>query len=220
MKLKPRFTAILATVGLVALVVGSGLVISGEVQRIRGDQRFRSAQVALKQGIELFDDSANQVGDSDNSAAPGSEDSGPRPDLSADVSAIARVRIPSIGVDAATLEFKSSTDLEFGLAWMPESARLGTTGTSVVVGHRTLFGAPLREADQIAGGDKIVVTSIGGTTATYSVRSIHYRRPTESYADLVADAGATRLLLVTCHPEYSTEFRLLVVADADVDAQG
>ena len=220
MKLKPTFTAILATIGLVALAAGAGLVISGEVQRIRGDQRFRSAQVALKQGIELFDDSSDQVGDSDKSAATSSGDSGPQPNFAADSSAIARVRIPSIGVDAATLEFKSSIDLERGLAWMPESASLGTTGTSVVVGHRTLFGAPLRKADQIARGDNIFVTTVGGATVTYAVKSSHYRRPTESYADLVADAGVNRLLLVTCHPEYSTEFRLLVVADADVDAQG
>lgn len=220
MKLKPKFTGMLATIGLVALVVGAGLVVSGEVLRIRGDQRFRSAQVALKQGIELFDDTSDPVGDSDKSAATSSEESGPQPDVTADTSAIARVRIPSIGVDVATLEFKSSTDLERGLAWMPESAGLGTTGTSVVVGHRTLFGAPLRKADQIARGDNILVTTVGGATVTYSVKSTHYRRPTESYADLVADAGVTRLLLVTCHPEHSTEFRLLVVADADVDAQG
>jgi LPXTG-site transpeptidase (sortase) family protein len=96
---------------------------------------------------------------------------------------------------------------------MPQSAALGDEGAAIVVGHRTLFGAPLRRADQLKPGDPVTLLLPDGTTRDYQVRLTSIRRPTESFEDLVAGSSTSRIVIVTCHPEDSTDFRLLVVAD-------
>lgn len=198
--------------------MGAGLIVKGEVDRSRDDAQFRSAQAALKLGMGVFDDLSDEIAATAGNDSATSAPSTGGTTKSLDRPAIARLRIATIGVDIATLAFTGVDDLELGLTWMPDSAPLGTPGTSIVVGHRTLFGAPLREADQLVAGDEIEVTAADGTRSTYVVRTKHIRRPQESFADLVSNADTQRLLLVTCHPEHSTEFRLLVVAD--VGGQG
>ena len=203
-----------ATVGACSLLAGAGLIVKGEIDRMRDDARFRAAQAALKSGIGVFDGLSDEIArsKSDESVASGQ----PAGQSSADLGgrAIARLRVEKIGLDVAALAFTEEEDLELGLTWMPDSAPLGAPGTSVVVGHRTLFGAPLKEVDQLVAGDEIEVIGTDGTRSSYFVRSKHIRRPQESFADLITSADTRRLLLVTCHPEHSTEFRLLVVADA------
>lgn len=220
-ELRPRMTVNRARVvsrtlvffGAVALLAGVALVVKGEIERARGDARFRAAQTALKEGVEIFDQSPIEDATKDRAKNPGATTSSPSR-IGADVpSAIARVQIEGIGVDVATVRYNTMEDLEIGLGWMPESAAPGEPGTSIVVGHRTLFGAPLVRADEIAVGDEISVGNAAGVVSVYVVRGTYIRRPSDTFADLIASSDTTRLLLVTCHPEHSTEFRLLVVAD-------
>lgn len=208
--------------GLVAATLGGGLVLQGEVQRARSDERFREAQKALKAGIEVFSDDTALEDDftqdpnvGQRSSATTIQDSASATDKSDATSmrAIGRLQIPKIGLDVAMVRYGRYADLEIGLAWMPQSAALGSEGASVIIGHRTLFGAPLRHADDLKQGDQVYLLLPDGSSRTYQVRVTLIRKPSENYSDLLSGDSASRIVLVTCHPENSTDFRLIVVAD-------
>lgn len=213
---------IVLIIGVFAALFGAGLVLQGEVQRARDDERFRETQAALKAGIEVFSDDAalnddltqdpgvSRQGSSTTLGNPDESDT--QPEVEA-IRSIGRLQIPKIGLDAAMLRYGRYADLEIGLGWMPQSAALGDEGAAIVVGHRTLFGAPLRRADQLKPGDPVMLLLPDGTTRDYQVRLTSIRRPTETFEDLVAGSSTSRIVIVTCHPEDSTDFRLLVVAD-------
>jgi sortase A len=208
--------------GLVAAMLGAGLVLQGEIQRARDDQRFREAQEALKAGIEVFSDDTARTDDfaqgpngGQQTSATTIQDSasGTEKSTGASMRAIGRLQIPKIGLDVAMVRYGRYADLEIGLAWMPQSAALGADGASVIIGHRTLFGAPLRHVDDLKQGDPMYLFLPDGSSRTYRVRVTLVRKPSENYNDLLSGDAASRIVLVTCHPENSTDFRLIVVAD-------
>jgi LPXTG-site transpeptidase (sortase) family protein len=214
--------------GVLGVTLGVGLVVQGEVQRARDDERFRKTQEALKAGVDVFSDGGAVADDLTQDPnlgqePPAAEESPTSEgDASLDVAtqsegavlrSIGRLQIPKIGLDAATLRYGKYADLEIGLGWMPQSAALGADGAAIVVGHRTLFGAPLRRADELKPGDPIYLQLPDGTTVTYEVKLTSIRKPTETFGDVLSEGGTSRLVIVTCHPEDSTDFRLLVVAD-------
>ena len=203
-------------------------MVQGEVQRARDDERFRKTQEALKAGVDVFSDGGAVADDLTQDPNLGQEPPAAAEspisegDASSDVAtqsegavlrSIGRLQIPKIGLDAATLRYGRYADLEIGLGWMPQSAALGADGAAIVVGHRTLFGAPLRRADELKPGDPIYLQLPDGTTVTYEVKLTSIRKPTETFGDVLSEGDASRLVIVTCHPEDSTDFRLLVVAD-------
>ncbi len=219
---------IVLIIGVFAALFGAGLVLQGEVQRARDDERFRETQAALKAGIDVFSDGGDVADDLTQDPNLGQEPSAATEpqtsegDATSDIAtqsegavlrSIGRLQIPKIGLDAATLRYGRYADLEIGLGWMPQSAALGADGAAIVVGHRTLFGAPLRRADELKPGDPLYLQLPDGPTVTYEVRLTSIRRPTETFDDLLSNGDASRLVIVTCHPEDSTDFRLLVVAD-------
>ena len=214
--------------GVLGVTLGVGLVVQGEVQRARDDERFRKTQEALKAGVDVFSDGGAVADDLTQDPNLGQEPPAAAEspisegDGSSDVAtqsegavlrSIGRLQIPKIGLDAATLRYGKYADLEIGLGWMPQSAALGADGAAIVVGHRTLFGAPLRRADELKPGDPIYLQLPDGTTVTYEVKLTSIRKPTETFGDVLSEGDASRLVIVTCHPEDSTDFRLLVVAD-------
>ena len=214
--------------GVLGVTLGVGLVVQGEVQRARDDERFRKTQEALKAGVDVFSDGGAVADDLTQDPNLGQEppaaEESPTPEVDASsddatqsegavLRSIGRLQIPKIGLDVATLRYGKYADLEIGLGWMPQSAALGADGAAIVVGHRTLFGAPLRRADELKPGDPIYLQLPNGTTVTYEVKLTSIRKPRETLGDVLSEGDASRLVIVTCHPEDSTDFRLLVVAD-------
>lgn len=227
-KSSQRSWRIIFLFGVIGVALGVGLVVQGEVQRARDDERFRKTQDALKAGIDVFSDdrdlTADHTQDPNLAQVPPAAVASPTPegDVTPDAAtqsegaalrSIGRLMIPKIGLDAATIRYGGYADLEIGLGWMPQSSALGADGAAIVVGHRTLFGAPLRRTDELKPGDPIYLQLPNGTTVTYEVKLTSIRKPTETFGDLLSEDDASRLVIVTCHPEDSTDFRLLVVAD-------
>lgn len=192
------------------------MVIKGEIDRRQGDEKFEQAQQVLRESIDVVGEAESNSpqtttpGESSNPAATSDPTAGGR--------AIARFQIPKIDLDVVAVRYGRYADLEFGLGWMPESAPVGTPGTSIVVGHRTLFGSPLRRSDELQQGDTFTVTLASGEVLEYVIKRTSIRRPSDSFSDVIAESSVTRLVLVTCHPDDSTEFRLLVVADVVASA--
>jgi sortase A len=86
----------------------------------------------------------------------------------------------------------------------------GQPGNAAIAGHRTTYGAPFFNLNELASGDHIFVTTAQGPFE-YRVRETKVVHPSEvSVLDPTKD---NRLTLTTCNPRFSASERLVVVAD-------
>ena len=81
----------------------------------------------------------------------------------------ARSSIAAIGVDWTFVEGVSVADLKNGPGHYPETPWPGQEGNAAIAGHRTTYGQPFHDLDQLVPGDEIVVTTLQGQF-TYEVR--------------------------------------------------
>jgi sortase A len=132
---------------------------------------------------------------------------------------LAVLRIPRFGAAYApvVVEGVSTHDLELGPGHYPGTALPGQVGNFVVSGHRTTYGHPFTDLDQLRVGDPVVVET-RDSWFTYSVTSTRVVPPTQTGVVLpVPDqptATPTQRLLTftTCNPKYSASTRLIVLA--------
>ncbi|MFZ4504758.1 MAG: class E sortase [Microbacteriaceae bacterium] len=100
-----------------------------------------------------------------------------------------------------------------GLGHYPQTNELGELGNFAIAGHRTTFGAPLGNIDQLRVGDRLYVESEAGWYV-YRFRNLEYVWP-KDVAVLKpvpwSKAAATdRLLTLTsCHPKLSSAERVI-----------
>lgn len=123
------------------------------------------------------------------------------------------IRIPTIERLAegwTVVEGVTRADLRNGAGHMPTTPLPGQPGNAVISGHRTTYGAPFHELDQLEPGDLIEVETALGVH-TYAVRESIIVRPTELW--VVGDRPGGWLTLTTCHPKYSARQRLIVFAE-------
>jgi sortase A len=127
--------------------------------------------------------------------------------------AFAIIRVPSIDrlKDGwAIVEGVSRTDLKNGIGHMPNTPLPGQPGNSVMSGHRTTYGAPFHEFDELSIGDVIEVeTGLG--VHTYEVRETIIVEPTAIW--VTGEREGAWLTLTTCHPKFSSRKRLVVFAE-------
>lgn len=140
---------------------------------------------------------------------------------------IGRIMAPSIGLDKFIVEGAAATELRSAIGRYRGTAFLGDKGNVALAGHRTTYGAPFGRIGELLPGDKInVLTPVG--TAIYevmdpvvasklwagTVRAIGggYAIVGPSDEFVLADVGDNRLTLTACHPKFSAEERIIVVA--------
>jgi len=123
--------------------------------------------------------------------------------------AVARLVIPKIGVDKIVVEGVGRRDLQKGPGHYPGTPLPGQPGNAAIAGHRTTFGAPFQDVDELVPGDEILVTTRQGSFR-YEVFSTEIVLP--SQVEVVEDQGDDRLTLTSCHPEYSARERIIVSA--------
>lgn len=123
------------------------------------------------------------------------------------------IRIPTLErlVDGwSVVEGVSRLDLRNGAGHMPTTPLPGQPGNAVISGHRTTYGAPFHELDELIPGDLIEIeTAIG--VHVYEVRESLIVRPTELW--VTGERPGAWLTLTTCHPKYSARQRLIVFAE-------
>jgi sortase A len=153
-----------------------------------------------------------------------------------DGDAVARIEIPSIGVDKIVVNGVQVADLRKGPGQYPGTAAVGTPGNSSIAGHRTTYGAPFNRIDELDPGDEIHVTGILGRF-TYRVMAPATAYPGQidtvdsqgaghvivrpSATWVLGDFGDNRVTLTACHPKLSSRQRIIVAAelvDAPVEA--
>jgi len=126
--------------------------------------------------------------------------------------AIARLIIPDISVDWIVVEGVSKDDLKKGPGHFRESPMPGQLGNAALAGHRTTYGAPFGNINELEPGDLIVAITAAGTF-TYAVTDTVVVRPDE-YSSVIptVDPTVATLALVTCHPKWSSTERMVVNA--------
>ena len=125
---------------------------------------------------------------------------------------IARLRIASIDLDVYVVQGVGKDDLSKGPGHFGETPMPGQLGNSAIAGHRTTYGAPFGDLDELQPGDLIQVSTIAGEF-TYSVTETVIVDPSEYDAVIpTVDPTIAILSLVTCHPEYSSRQRMVVKA--------
>ena len=83
----------------------------------------------------------------------------------------ARLIIDRIELDAVIFEGVDRTTLKSGPGHMPGTPLPGQPGNAVISGHRTTYGRPFYDLDQLVVGDEIEVETALGIS-TYAVRDI------------------------------------------------
>jgi len=130
----------------------------------------------------------------------------------ADTRPVARLTVPSRGVELFVLAGTSGRSLAFGPGHVDGTAMPGSSGNSVIVAHRDTHFAFLRELDPQS---EIAIEDLKGRVTRYRVREV-----------AVVDKGDTRVLdaadspqltLITCWPfdavAPGTPWRYVVIAD-------
>lgn len=147
---------------------------------------------------------------------------GNRPDRVAPVAveegqALARIRIPAIGVDKLVVSGVSVEDLRKGPGHYRSTPQPGYAGNTAIAGHRTTYGAPFGDIDKLVPGDDIEITTVHGTWhylvmgAPDDPTSGHFIvAPEDTW--VLKDFGDNRLTLSACHPKFSASQRIIVTA--------
>jgi sortase A len=122
---------------------------------------------------------------------------------------LGRIRIPKIGVSDVFVEGTDAGDLRRGPGHYPATPLPGQRGTVAIAGHRTTYGAPFHDVDDLRRGDRIELTMPYGRF-TYRVERTRIVAPTAT--DVTDRVGYDRLVLSACHPLYSAAERIIVFA--------
>jgi sortase A len=123
--------------------------------------------------------------------------------------AIGRIDIPAIDVDEYLVEGTDTKDLRKGPGHYPDTPLPGEPGTAAIAGHRTTYGAPFRNIDDLRRGDRILVETPFGR---YGYRVERTRIVDDQDLSVLERVGHERLVLSACHPLYSAEQRVIVFA--------
>ena len=122
---------------------------------------------------------------------------------------LGRIRIPRIGVDEIFVEGTGTADLRRGPGHYPDTPLPGQRGTVAIAGHRTTYGAPFHDVDDLRRGDAIVLAMPYGRF-TYRVQRTRIVEPTAT--EVTDPVGYDRLVLSACHPLYSAAQRIIMFA--------
>jgi sortase A len=134
--------------------------------------------------------------------------------------AVARIQIPKIGVDSIVVNGVSRDDLRKGPGHYPDTPLPGQFGNAAIAGHRTTYGAPFGDLDQLNPGDLIQVRTLQGNfkyrvTEQLVVKpsDVQVIDPTPVDADDFSKGFEPTLTLTTCNPKYSAAQRLVIKAN-------
>lgn len=121
--------------------------------------------------------------------------------------ALGRIVIPTASIDWVLVQGVNPNHLKKGPGHMPGTPMPGQYGNAVISGHRTTYGGPFGNLDRMAPGDRFTVETLIGVH-TYQVVSVELVRPTDTW--VVQPMDGAWLTLITCHPKYTSQQRMIV----------
>ena len=125
---------------------------------------------------------------------------------------VGQITIPRIGLDGwKIVQGVSVRQLKRGVGHYPRTPLPGQEGNPALAGHRTAYGAPFEDIDDLRPGDEIVVETLAQGRFRYEVTGTRVVSPSE--VSVLADQGDDRLTLTACDPKYSARRRIVVSAE-------
>jgi sortase A len=123
---------------------------------------------------------------------------------------LTRIKIPALGVDAVVVEGITPSALRAGAGHYPQTPLPCEGGNVSIAGHRTTYGRPFGNVDQLKPGDTIELTTPIGGCVYQVARDPYVVAPTE--LSVIEPTGERSLTLTTCHPKGSAAQRLIIRA--------
>lgn len=131
---------------------------------------------------------------------------------------VGRIQAPTMGLDKYIVAGVDSEMLKMGPGLFPNSPKPGSKGNVAITGHRTTYGAPFGRIHQLKMGDLIQITTTKGVF-TYRVNGEpRIILPSKTSVIKTTDKTKSILTLISCHPRWSSERRIVVTADLVTDA--
>ena len=121
-----------------------------------------------------------------------------------------RLEIPEIGRDDIVVPGVSLDDLKDGPGHYPDTPLPGQLGNAAIAGHRTTYGAPFFDVDQLEPGDEIITTLLNGDRFVYEVTFIEVVSASDYWVVTTRDPDIAELTLTSCHPKYTARDRIVV----------
>lgn len=128
--------------------------------------------------------------------------------------ALARIEIPRIGVNDIVVAGVETGDLKRGPGHFPDTPLPGQLGNAAIAGHRTTYGQPFRNVDQLQNGDEIRVTTLNGVFV-YRVTGQRIVAPSEYQVVATTDPTKANLTLTSCHPVFTARQRIVIFSELD-----
>ena len=123
--------------------------------------------------------------------------------------AIGEIILPSLDERYYVVEGTDTGNLRKGPGHYPKTPLPGERGTVAIAGHRTTYGAPFRDIDQLKRGQEIILSMPYG-------RFVYRVQKTQIVDDsalwITDPVGYDRLVLSACHPLYSAAQRIVAFA--------
>ncbi len=123
--------------------------------------------------------------------------------------AIARLRVPRLDLNLVVVNGTNASDLRRGPGRHEDTFMPGEGKIVYVAGHRTTYGAPFSDINQLDVGDPITVELPYGSVE-YRVTS--HRIVDDNDLTVLKSHGREELVLQACHPRFFASQRYLVYA--------
>jgi sortase A len=128
---------------------------------------------------------------------------------SRDGDAIARLRVPRLGLSLVVVNGTDSSDLRRGPGRQTDTYMPGEGRLVYVAGHRTTYGAPFSSIDRLERGDLVSVELPYGKV---EYRVTGHRIVDDNDLSVLESRGREELVLQACHPRFFASERYLVYA--------
>ena len=131
---------------------------------------------------------------------------------------LTRIKMPAIHVDVVVVEGITPTALRAGAGHYTQTPLPCEKGNVAIAGHRTTYGKPFADIDQLRVGDQIELdTPVGG--CVYELKRAPFVVDKADLSVLNPTSDKT-LTLTSCHPKGSAAKRIIVKAVWVKDLQG
>jgi len=126
-----------------------------------------------------------------------------------DGDAIARLKVPRLGLNAVVVNGTSVSDLRRGPGRHLETFMPGERELVYIAGHRTTYGAPFGDINELRRGDTIRA-ELPYATIVYRVTG--HRIVDDNDVSVLETHHREQLVLQACHPRFFASQRYLVYA--------
>ena len=123
--------------------------------------------------------------------------------------AVGRLTIPRLGVRVYVVYGTDSASLKRGPGIDPRTSVPGRGELVYVAGHRTTYGAPFSDIDQLRRGDSVILQM---PYATFTYRVTGRRIVPATFLKALESRGREEIALQACWPRFFASHRIIVYA--------